>query len=53
MQEVLGEQVGVLNSLYPDGVARLWGSTPTSQVSNEKAKALKGATCRRRGPLLR
>ncbi|WP_236591731.1 HNH endonuclease [Streptomyces sp. NHF165] len=42
LQEVLGEQVGVLNSLYPDGVARLWGSTPTSQVSNEKAKALKG-----------
>ncbi|MEU3694063.1 HNH endonuclease [Streptomyces griseoviridis] len=39
---VLGEHAGTLTSLYPDGVARLWGSTPTTQANNEKARALRG-----------
>ncbi|MGW0996531.1 HNH endonuclease [Streptomyces sp. NPDC002523] len=41
IKDVLGGQADVLATLYPDGIARLWGSTPTMQVSNEKAKALR------------
>ncbi|MET8766531.1 HNH endonuclease [Streptomyces sp. NPDC004658] len=37
----LAEQADVLTALYPDGTARLWGSTPTAQVNNEKARALR------------
>lgn len=40
LEDVLGEQAEALRALYPDGVVRLWGSTPTSQVNNLKAKAL-------------
>ncbi|SEQ88723.1 hypothetical protein SAMN04487983_100916 [Streptomyces sp. yr375] len=41
IQDVLGDQATTLNSLYPDGIARLWGATPTAQVNNEKARALR------------
>ncbi|WP_395577090.1 HNH endonuclease [Streptomyces sp. BK79] len=41
IKDALAEQAHVLTALYPDGVARLWGSTPTTQVNNEKAKALR------------
>ncbi|MFZ3568176.1 HNH endonuclease [Streptomyces sp. BH097] len=41
IKDALGEQADVLTRLYPDGIARLWGSTPTTQVNNEKAKALR------------
>ncbi|MFF9191905.1 HNH endonuclease [Streptomyces rochei] len=41
IEDALGEQAHVLAALYPDGIARLWGSTPTTQVNNEKAKALR------------
>ncbi|MGW4600786.1 HNH endonuclease [Streptomyces sp. NPDC004457] len=37
----LGDQADVLSALYPDGIARLWGSTPTAQVNNEKVRALR------------
>lgn len=30
-----------LNALYPDGIARLWGTTPTTQANNEKVRALR------------
>ncbi|MFI6207933.1 HNH endonuclease [Streptomyces sp. NPDC051041] len=42
LKDVLGEQSDILTALYPDGVARLWGSTPTKQVNNEKVRALRG-----------
>ncbi|WP_234016738.1 HNH endonuclease [Streptomyces sp. LaPpAH-108] len=42
IKDALGSQADVLAALYPDGIARLWGSTPTTQVNNEKAKALRG-----------
>ncbi|MFJ9047356.1 HNH endonuclease [Streptomyces sp. NPDC102347] len=41
IMDVLGEQADVLMALYPDGIARLWGSTPTTQVNNEKVRALR------------
>lgn len=41
VEHVLGDQADVLAALYPDGIARLWGSTPTRSVNNEKAKALR------------
>ncbi|MCS0599933.1 HNH endonuclease [Streptomyces sp. LP11] len=41
IQGALGEQAEVLTALYPDGIARLWGSTPTTQVNNEKVRALR------------
>ncbi|MFJ8832728.1 HNH endonuclease [Micromonospora aurantiaca] len=37
----LGPELPVLRRLYPDGLARLWGSTPTQQVNNPKARALR------------
>ncbi|EWM65541.1 MULTISPECIES: HNH endonuclease [unclassified Micromonospora] len=37
----LGPELPALQRLYPDGVARLWGSTPTQQVNNPKARALR------------
>ncbi|ADL44856.1 HNH endonuclease [Micromonospora aurantiaca (nom. illeg.)] len=37
----LGPELPVLRRLYPEGVARLWGSTPTEQVNNDKARALR------------
>ncbi|MFF0016216.1 HNH endonuclease [Streptomyces sp. NPDC005374] len=41
IQDVLGDQAPTLNVLYPDGVARLWGATPTAQANNEKVRALR------------
>ncbi|MFE2297484.1 HNH endonuclease [Streptomyces sp. NPDC059445] len=41
IQDVLGDQAATLNVLYPDGIARLWGATPTAQANNEKARALR------------
>jgi putative restriction endonuclease len=41
IRDVLGEQADTLEALYPDGVARLWGSTPTRQSNNEKVRALR------------
>jgi len=40
-RDVLGDQADVLAALYPDGIARLWGATPTRRAGNEKAKALR------------
>ncbi|WP_433391053.1 HNH endonuclease [Micromonospora sp. KLBMP9576] len=37
----LGPDLAVLAALYPDGVARFWGSTPTKQLNNYKARALR------------
>lgn len=39
---VLGDRAEALNSLYPDGVARLWGATPSAERNNEKVRALRG-----------
>src|SRR5690349_16144521 len=36
-----GADARELERLYPSGVARLWGSTPTDQKNNTKAKALR------------
>ncbi|GAA2342736.1 HNH endonuclease [Streptomyces sparsogenes] len=41
LEDALGEQADVLAALYPDGIARLWGATPTQQANNEKVKALR------------
>ncbi|WP_235034475.1 HNH endonuclease [Streptomyces sp. NBC_00080] len=41
IQDVLGDQATTLNALYPDGIARLWGATPTAQDNNEKSRALR------------
>ncbi|MFJ6061541.1 HNH endonuclease [Streptomyces tendae] len=41
IKDVLVEQAEVLTALYPDGIARLWGATPTRQVNNEKVRALR------------
>jgi putative restriction endonuclease len=41
IKDALGEQADALTALYPDGIARLWGSTPTTQVNNEKVRALR------------
>lgn len=41
IQDVLGDQATTLNALYPDGIARLWGATPTTQADNEKVRALR------------
>ncbi|MBB5479502.1 HNH endonuclease [Micromonospora parathelypteridis] len=37
----LGPDLAALTALYPDGVARFWGSTPTNQMNNYKARALR------------
>jgi predicted RNA-binding protein with PUA-like domain len=37
----LGSDLAALTTLYPDGVARLWGSTPTESATNAKARALR------------
>ncbi|WP_229399458.1 hypothetical protein [Micromonospora okii] len=37
----LGPDLAVLQRLYPDGVARLWGSTPSSQKDNAEVRALR------------
>ncbi|SDX82755.1 EVE domain-containing protein [Amycolatopsis xylanica] len=37
----LGPDFATLARLFPDGIARLWGSTPPSIDSNPKAKALR------------
>ncbi|WP_371478813.1 HNH endonuclease [Kitasatospora sp. NBC_00315] len=42
LRDVLGGESEVLAGLYPNGIARFWGSTPTSQTGNAKAKALRG-----------
>ncbi len=41
IRDLLGEQADVLTTLYPDGIARLWGATPTTRAKNEKVDALK------------
>ncbi|MFE5144265.1 HNH endonuclease [Streptomyces fagopyri] len=41
IQDILGDQAATLNFLYPDGIARLWGATPTAQADNEKVRALR------------
>ncbi|MGW2912100.1 HNH endonuclease [Streptomyces asoensis] len=41
IQDALGDQATTLNALYPDGIARLWGATPTTQTNNEKVRALR------------
>ncbi|MFL1903462.1 HNH endonuclease [Streptomyces tauricus] len=41
IQDVLGDQATTLNALYPDGIARMWGTTPTTQANNEKVRALR------------
>ncbi|MFG2950481.1 HNH endonuclease [Streptomyces adustus] len=42
IRDELGSQADTLAALYLDGIARLWGSTPTTQTNNEKARALRG-----------
>ncbi|MFF3865450.1 HNH endonuclease [Micromonospora sp. NPDC001898] len=37
----LGPELAVLQRLYPRGVARLWGSTPSQQTNNAKVRALR------------
>ncbi|MGW3563320.1 HNH endonuclease [Streptomyces sp. NPDC000941] len=41
IENALGEKADVLAALYPDGIARLWGATPTAQANNEKVRALR------------
>ncbi|MFJ8824888.1 HNH endonuclease [Streptomyces sp. NPDC102467] len=41
IRQVLGEHAEALADLYPDGVARLWGATPTAEANNEKVRALR------------
>ncbi|WP_380280708.1 HNH endonuclease [Kitasatospora purpeofusca] len=41
LRKAIGPGADVLDGLYPDGIARLWGSTPTTQSNNEKARALR------------
>lgn len=41
IDHLLGDQANTFAALYPDGVARLWGSTPTTQANNEKVRALR------------
>lgn len=41
IENALGEEADVLGALYPDGIARLWGATPTAQANNEKVRALR------------
>lgn len=40
-EHVLGAHAEELSRIFPDGVARLWGSTPTQQTGNAKAVALR------------
>ncbi|MDH6114350.1 putative restriction endonuclease [Kitasatospora sp. MAP12-15] len=42
LRQAVGSEADVLAGLYPDGIARLWGSTPTSHPNNEKVRALSG-----------
>lgn len=37
----LGDDLPALSRLFPDGTARLWGSTPTASTGNAKAVALR------------
>ncbi|WP_199444070.1 EVE domain-containing protein [Umezawaea beigongshangensis] len=39
--DALGEDLAALEALYPDGVARLWGSTPSDSPGHAKAVALR------------
>ncbi|WP_259471465.1 HNH endonuclease [Streptomyces shenzhenensis] len=41
IKHVLGEHADALTALYPDGTARLWGATPTTQANNEKVRTLR------------
>ncbi|MFI1163064.1 HNH endonuclease [Streptomyces sp. NPDC020801] len=41
LEHVLGGDAGELRRIFPDGVAHLWGSTPTQQTGNAKAVALR------------
>ncbi|MFI8081471.1 HNH endonuclease [Kitasatospora sp. NPDC086009] len=41
LRRTVGAESDVLTSLYPGGVARLWGSTPTTEPNNEKVRALR------------
>ncbi|WP_234320090.1 HNH endonuclease [Streptomyces sp. SBT349] len=40
-ESALGADTGELKRIFPGGVAKLWGSTPTSQTRNAKAVALR------------
>lgn len=40
-EHAIGEHAVELKRIFPDGVARLWGSTPTQQTGNAKAVALR------------
>jgi putative restriction endonuclease len=40
-ERVLGADADTLKRIFPDGVARLWGSTPTQHTGNAKAVALR------------
>ncbi|MFG2871256.1 HNH endonuclease [Streptomyces sp. NPDC048338] len=40
-EHVLGRDAATLRRIFPDGVARLWGSTPTNETGNRKAVALR------------
>ncbi|RSN24145.1 hypothetical protein DMC63_06195 [Streptomyces sp. WAC 05977] len=44
LADVLGTDLAALTALYPDGVVKLWGSTPTTSNSNAKAVALRERT---------
>ncbi|MCP2261331.1 putative restriction endonuclease [Streptoalloteichus tenebrarius] len=41
LRPLLGKDYEVLRRLYPDGVARLWGSTPPKKENNAKARAIR------------
>ncbi|MFG2905833.1 HNH endonuclease [Kitasatospora sp. NPDC048286] len=41
LRNSVGSVGDILAGLYPEGIARLWGSTPTSQANNEKVRALR------------
>jgi len=41
IEDALGDQAATLKALYSDGIARLWGATPTTQANNEKVRALR------------
>lgn len=40
-EHVLGAHAAELKRIFPDGVARLWGATPTEEARNEKVTALR------------
>ncbi|MEK2471690.1 HNH endonuclease [Streptomyces noursei] len=41
-RHVLGDHEDELRRIFPTGVARLWGATPTEEAGNAKAVALRG-----------